>query len=311
MTDIVISEFMDATAVDRLRNNYSVHWDETLVDNRAELLGILGEAQAVVVRNRTNVDRELLTHAPNLNVVGRLGVGLDNIDMEACENAGITVCPATGANAPSVAEYVIGAAFALVRGTFAATSQLASGEWPRQVLSSGGELGGRIMGLIGFGAIGQEVAKRATALGMKAVAYDPVLPKDNAAWTMADRRSFDALLAEADVISLHVPLTNETRNMIGKDELARMKNEAVLINTARGGIVDEAALSDALRDGAIGGAALDVFDQEPPEAQRMATFEGLSNVILTPHIAGLTAEANVRVSEMTVDNVLRVLSAEA
>ncbi len=308
MAEIVITEFMDAAPVERLKERYAVHWDEQLADKRSELLGMLNEATAIIVRNRTQVDEELLSQARNLKVVGRLGVGLDNIDMTACESAGVTVCPAIGANAPSVAEYVIGAALVLVRGVYAASAQMASDEWPRQVLSGGGELGGRTMGLIGFGSIGQEVARRAAALGMKTIAFDPVLPDDDKAWSIAEKNDFSDVLRRADVISLHVPLTDHTRNMIGKDELARMKASTILINTARGGIVDETDLVSALRCGSIGGAALDVFENEPPDGSHMKLLEGLSNVILTPHIAGLTAEANVRVSEMTVDNVLRVLS---
>ncbi len=307
MPDIVICEFMDAAPVERLKQNHTVHWDDTLADNRSALLELVGDAAAIIVRNRTQVDVELLGRAPNLKVVGRLGVGLDNIDMMACKQRNVTVCPATGANAPSVAEYVMGAAFSLVRGAFGASMQIAEGQWPRAALSNGGELAGRTMGLVGFGGIGQLVAQKAQALGMKTVAYDPLLPDESAVWQETRHMTLEEVLAKSDVISLHVPLTDETRGMISSDALATMKLNAVLINTARGGIVDEQALADALRDNRLGGAALDVFETEPPEQTRARNFAGLSNVILTPHIAGLTQEANSRVSELTVDNVLNVL----
>ena len=302
MSRVVITEFMENTAVERLRAHHDVLWDDTLVDRRDDLLAEIASADALIVRNRTQVDRALLDAAPNLKAVGRLGVGLDNIDMTACQERGIDVFPATGANAPSVAEYVIACAFVLVRGVFTASETVAGGEWPRSALSGGGELMGRTMGLVGYGGIGREVAKRAEALGMKVVAHDPAL-------TQADVSllPLDDLVAQAEIISLHVPLVDATRNLFDAERIARMQRNAVLINTARGGVVDEVALADALREHRIGGAALDVFETEPP-GNAAKVFQGLPNVILTPHIAGLTAEGNVRVSDLTVDNVMRALA---
>jgi len=311
MKNIVISEFMNAEPVERLKAKYNVHWDDTLVEKRADLLQAVGEASAIIVRNKTQVDRELLESAPNLVVVGRLGVGLDNIDMDACAERGVTVCPATGANAPSVTEYVIGSAFALVRKSFFSTNRIVAGEWPRSELSVGGELGGRVMGLIGFGGIGQQVAVNALGLGMQTIAYDPMLPDDASAWDKTKRATLDDVISTADIISLHVPLNSETHGMINSAVLNSMKPGAILINTARGGIIDEHALADALRSGHLGGAAIDVFDDEPASIENMKPFVGLDNVILTPHIAGLTTEANVRVSELTVTNVLKVLEAQS
>lgn len=307
MKRVVISEFMDEGPVERLKAECEVHWDKMLVDNREELLRAVAGAKALIIRNKTRVDVELLEAAPLLKVVGRLGVGLDNIDLEACAGRGVTVCPATGANAPSVVEYVLGSAMSLVRGAYASSHRIVSGEWPRSELSTGGELAGRTMGIIGFGGIGQRLAGSAAALGMAVIAYDPLLPTNDPAWQRAQRKTLDQVIATADVLSLHVPLNNATRHLIDAAALSRMKPGAVLVNTARGGIIDEVALAGALRSGALGGAAIDVFETEPATADNMRAFTGLSNVILTPHIAGLTAEANARVSELTVTNVLNAL----
>lgn len=303
MSRIVVTEFMDEAALTGLDAN--VLYDPALVDDRAAMLSALGDADAIIVRNRTRVDAELLASAPRLHAVGRLGVGLDNIDLAACEARGVSVHPATGANATSVAEYVIGALLVLVRGCFGAGEAMTAGEWPRAALGRGGEIGGRTLGLVGYGTIAREVAARARALGMTVIAHDPVLPADDPAWSSTERVALDELLARADAVSLHVPLTEGTRAMIGADALARMGPSAVLVNTARGGVVDEAALADALRDGRIGGAALDVFDDEP--LADGARWRGCPNLILTPHVAGVTAEANARVSRVTVENVARAL----
>ena len=302
---IVATEFMDEAALADL--DADVLYDPALVDDRAATLAAVAAADAVIVRNRTQVDAELLAAAPRLRCVGRLGVGLDNIDIKACAKRNVSVHPATGANAASVAEYVIGALLVLVRGCFGANAAMLAGGWPRGALGGGGEIGGRTLGLVGFGTIAREVASRARALGMTVIAHDPVLAADNPAWRDVGRVALHDLLARADAVSLHVPLTDETRGLIDADALAAMKPSAVLVNTARGGVVDEAALADALRAGRLGGAALDVFEEEPLGAEAARAFEGCPNLVLTPHVAGVTAEANDRVSRLTVRNVARAL----
>lgn len=307
MPDIVISEFMDGSVASRLLDDFDGVYDPDLVDDRPRLLELLADARAIIVRNRTQVNQELLDAAPNLLAVGRLGVGLDNIDMDACAARGVDVFPAVGANAIAVAEYVIGAAMALVRGVYTATDRVTAGEWPRGELM-GGEVFGRVLGLIGFGGIAREVAQRADGLGMSVVATDPYVPVDDPAWSGAERaETIDGVLERADVVSLHVPLTDETRDLIDGEAIDRMKAGAVLVNTSRGGIVDEAAVAAALSDGRLGGAALDVFAAEPLQGEDADRWDGVPNVILTPHIAGITAEANVRVSEMTANAVRRAL----
>jgi (S)-sulfolactate dehydrogenase len=303
MPRIVIAEFMDVAAVERLRERFDTAYDAALVDQPERLRALLADCEALIVRNRTQVDRALLGVAPRLRVVGRLGVGLDNIDQPACRARGIAVIPATGANARAVGEYVLATAMMLLRGAYLSSAAVAAGEWPRGSLSRGRELAGKTLGLVGFGGIGQLTARLAHALGMRTLASDPYLPPDAPALAETATRlvELDVLLAESDVISLHLPLTPETRDVIGAERLARMKPDAVLINTARGGIVDEAALAEALRARRLGAAALDVFADEPLAAG--SVLVGAPNLILTPHIAGVTEESNTRVSQLIAERV--------
>lgn len=303
MPEIVITEFMDTDAVDRLRARHATLYDPALVDRPTDLAAALADARALVVRNRTRVTDALLVGAPRLACVGRLGVGLDNIDLSAAAARGVTVYPATGANDVAVAEYVLAATLMLLRGAYAATADVTAGAWPRQALM-GREAMDKRLGLVGFGAIAREVARRARVFGFTIAAHDPYRTDDDPAWGEAERLPLAELFATSDVVSLHVPLTETTRRMIGAEALAQMKPGAVLINTARGGVVDEAALAAALRDGRLGGAALDVFETEPLTAEAGRIFAGVPNLILTPHIAGVTAESNVRVSAVTADKVL-------
>lgn len=311
MPRIVITEFMDAPAVEGLATEYDVVFDATLWNKRADLEVAVRDADALIVRNRTQVDAALMDRAPRLKVIGRLGVGLDNIDTKHAATRNIVVAPAVGANAVSVAEYVVAAALVLLRGAYFSAAELVAGGWPREKLGAGREAAGATLGIVGFGSIGQVVAEKARALGLAVLASDDFLPPDHPAWAGAVRVGLDDLLARADVVTLHCPLTPETRGLIGAARLARMRKGAVLINTARGGIVDEAALAEALKSGHLGGAAIDVFDKEPIDGATGALFAGLANVILTPHIAGVTAEANTRISSITADNVRRVLAERA
>lgn len=308
MNKIVISEFMDEQAVDSLKKHANVTFNIELVESRQELIEAVADADGIIVRNRTQVNAELLAAAPRLKVVGRLGVGLDNIDLEACKSRGVVVKPAVGGNGSSVAEYVITAAMLLRRTAYFSTSEMVQGDWPRQALI-GREVAGSTLGLVGFGAIAQETSRRAQALDMFVSAYDPHLPENSPEWAGVTRHaSLNSLLEAADVVSLHVPLTNTTLHLINAKTLACMKPDAVLINAARGGTVDEAALADALQGNRLAGAMLDVFEQEPlPTGSVLA---GVPRLILTPHIAGVTKESNTRISQMTADNVLEVLKSK-
>lgn len=295
---IVISEFMDQPAVDRLAARHDVDYRPRLVDDAQALAAALPGATAWIVRNRTQVRAALLDSAREVRVVGRLGVGLDNIDVDACAARGIEVIPATGANAESVAEYVVCTAMVLLRGAFFSTRAVEAGTWPRQTLSQGREAAGKVMGIVGYGNIGRLTARKAEALGMTVMSYDTVAAD-------ASTRDLDLLLAESDVISLHIPLVPETRGLLDSRRLGLMKRDAVLVNTARGGIVDEAALGAMLREGRLCGAALDVFENEPLAAG--SPLSGAPRLILTPHIAGVTLEANERVSALIADRVAAAL----
>ena len=305
---ILISEFMDEAAVASLKAGFDTTYDATLVDRRDELLAKLKDADALIVRNRTQVNAEILAAAPKLKVVGRLGVGLDNIDLPACKARNVAVIPATGANALAVAEYVIATAMMLLRGTYVSTPAVAAGQWPRGPLSNGREIGGKTLGVVGFGGIGQLTARLAKGLGMRVVASDPMIAAAAPVWkeTGVTCRTLDELLAESDVVSLHIPLAPETRNLMNAARLAMMKPDAVLINSARGSIIDEAALAATLRAKQLGGAALDVFDAEPLKAG--SPLADCPNLILTPHIAGVTAESNTRVSSMIAERVAAYLA---
>lgn len=308
---IVITEFMDPPAVAELSARHQVLYDPALVDDGPRLLAEAASADALIVRNRTQVRGALLAAMARCKVVGRLGVGLDNIDVPACEAAGMQVIPATGANALSVAEYVVGTAMVLLRGVYVSSAAVAAGRWPRTALSEGREAGGRTLGLLGFGGIGQLTARLALGLGMEVVAFDAMMDDDHPVFAEMGVRcvGMDELIRQADVVSLHVPLVESTRGLFNAERIAQMKPGAVLINTARGHIVDEVALAAALRSGHLGGAAIDVFAVEPLPAS--PHFVDCPNLLLTPHVAGVTAESNQRVSTLIAAKVLAALDGGA
>jgi (S)-sulfolactate dehydrogenase len=305
---IVISEFIDDAAAQSLARDFDVRYDAALVELPGELGVELGTADALIVRNRTQVDAALLAAAPRLKVVGRLGVGLDNIDLPACAARRIDVIPATGANARSVAEYVICALMLLLRPAYSASAAVAAGEWPRAALSLGRELSGSTLGVVGFGSIGRLVADLAHRLGMQVIGFDAAIAPESAAWAEQHTvpRPLDDLLGESDVVSLHLPLTGATHRLLDARRLSLMKRDAILINTSRGGIVDETALAAALRGGMLGGAALDVFEHEPLPAG--SVLAGCPRLLLTPHIAGVTRESNARVSALVAREVAAALA---
>ena len=308
MARIVISEFIDERVLPALRGKHDVVYDPKLVDDAPRLRAEAVAADALIVRNRTQVRGELLAALGRCKVIGRLGVGLDNIDVAACEGRGMKVIPATGANALSVAEYVVAAAMLLLRGAYQSSAAVAAGQWPRNALSNGRETAGKTLGLVGFGSIGQLSAKLARVLGMDVIAFDAMMASDHPAYAASGVRAvgLDELVGSADVISLHVPLVESTRNLFDTKRIAAMKRGAVLVNTARGGIVDEAALVAALKSGQLGGAAIDVFNAEPVPAS--PHFLDCPNLLLTPHVAGVSAESNERVSFLIADKVLEALA---
>lgn len=298
---VVISEALNASRLP-LGEGVEVIDRPDLWSRRDELIEALGGASALVVRNQTRVDADLLAAAPHLRVVGRLGAGLDNIDLDALRERGVELVHGAGLNARAVAEYAIGAALVLARRLSACDREVRSGRWNRFI---GIELAGQRLGVVGLGAIGRELCRLGLAFGMEVVGCDPVA----AAPVGVIRMSLKELLRTSMVVSVHVPLLETTRNLIGVGQLALMPPGAILINASRGGVVDEAALAAALRSGALGGAALDVRSQEPPLADD--PLSSLDSVLLTPHLAGLTRQSQQAIAERVLSGVRRSVTAPA
>ena len=303
MSVIFISEFISRQALETLKQVHQVLYEPESYADQAKLASGLINADAWIVRNLTKVSADLVQGAKQLKVVGRLGVGLENIDLPACAQANIKVIPATGANADSVAEYVLGTSMALMRAYAPASIETLSGAWPRPKYSQCHEIAGNTLGIVGFGSIGRVVAQKALALGLHCIAYDPMLNDKQVALQSGavDLYPLAEILAKSQIVSLHLPLLPETKGLFSANLLDTMQAGAYLINTARGGIVDEHALAERLRSGRLGGAALDVFASEP--AKDLAHFNAVPNLILTPHIAGVTEESNERVSNMIAREV--------
>lgn len=311
--EIVVAELIWAEGLRILATAGPTRYDPDLWRRPDDLAAGLAGARALVVRNRTRVDAALLDAAPRLRVVGRLGAGLDNIDLAACRARGVGVVHAPGANAVSVAEMTIGLLLALARKIPGADASVRAGGWDREAFS-GVELAGKDLGILGFGRIGRLVAERARAFGLRIATSHPRLtPGDPGLQRVGARLvGLEELLGAADALTVHLPLTPQTRGLLGRRELALMKPAAFLVQVGRGGVVDEAALADALEGGRLAGAALDVRESEPPAAGDpvAARLARLWNVILTPHVAGLTTESQRRVCVEVAQDVARVLAGE-
>lgn len=271
---------------------------------RADFLARLPGYEALVVRSQVMVDAEALAAGSRLVVVGRAGVGVDNIDLEAATRAGVTVVNAPTANTVAAAEHTLALLYALARRVPGADASLRAGEWQRSRFM-GQELRGKALGIVGLGKIGMTVADRARAMEMELFGHDPFVTEEAAAQHGIRLLPLAELLPRVDVLTLHVPLTHATRGLIGAEELALMKPTALLVNVARGGVVDEAALAEALREGRLAGAAVDVFEQEPPRGS--ALLEAPATV-LTPHLGASTEEAQTRVAVETAQQILDVLA---
>ena len=270
----------------------------------AELAPLLSDVDALIVRSETKVTASLMDNAPKLAVIGRAGVGVDNIDVASATERGVYVVNAPLGNIVAAAEHTIALALSLMRNIPEADRSVRAGEWKRAKLM-GRELRGKTLGLIGIGRVGSEVARRAAAFEMKVIAHDPFATEASARAAGAQLVELDELFARADVLSLHTPLTDKTRGMINAATLAKMKPSAVIVNASRGEVIDAQALSDALAAGTIGGAALDVFAPEPLAAD--SPLRGAPRTVLTPHIAGSTTEAQVNVAVDVVKQILDIL----
>jgi D-3-phosphoglycerate dehydrogenase / 2-oxoglutarate reductase len=270
----------------------------------ADLSGALATAEALVVRSATPVDAALIAAAPKLRVIGRAGVGVDNVDLDAATRAGVTVVNAPTGNTIAAAEHTLALLFALARRVAAADASVRRGEWKRAQFT-GVELRGKTLGIVGLGKIGMAIADRARGLEMEVLGYDPFVTEEGAAHHGVRLMPLDELISHSDAITLHVPLNRATRDMISAPQLASMKQGAFIINVARGGVVNEAALADSLRSGHLGGAAVDVYNTEPPTGSPLLDAP---NTVLTPHLGASTAEAQTRVAVEAAQQLLDVLA---
>jgi D-3-phosphoglycerate dehydrogenase len=298
---ILVAEQLAAEGLEVLRERHDV--DERVGLSPDEYRAILPAYDALVVRSQVQVDAATIAAGSRLVVVGRAGVGVDNVDLDAATRAGIVVVNAPTGNTIAAAEHTLALLYALARHIPEAEASLRRGEWKRARFT-GVELRGKTLGLVGFGKIGQAVAARARAMEMPLLVADPFVSPEQAANHDAELVELDDLLARADVVSLHVPKTRATAGLIGAAQLARMKPTAFLLNVARGGVVDEAALAEALAAGTIAGAAVDVFSAEPPTGSPLLDAP---NIVLTPHLGASTAEAQVRVAVEAAQQVVDVL----
>ncbi len=305
MIDVLITENIQGAAVDALCSRFKVIIEPDLWRDLALLAEKVKSCRGLIVRNQTPVNAALIDAAPELLVIGRAGVGLDNVDFKHAERVGVVVSFTPDQNAISVAEIAIGMMLSLARFIPAADADTRKGNWNRQQFV-GTELYGKTLGIIGAGKIGYLTARRAAAFGMKIIAYDPFLSQDNILLSevQAELVELDELLARADVVSCHLPSTPQTAGLLNQERFMNMKPGALFVNTSRGKVVVEQDLVEALKAGVVGGAALDVRSKEPPQ---IGELETLPNVILTPHIAAFTREAQDRVTAAVCMDVARVL----
>ena len=295
---VLVREPIAEAGVELLRSKFEVD-----VESNGDLAATIGGYDAIVIRSATKLTADLIARADRLKVIGRAGVGVDNVDVEAATRRGIVVANAPESTVVSAAEHTIGLLVALARNIPQAHAALKEGRWERS--SHGGvELAGKTLGVLGFGRIGQQVASRAVGLGMRVVAFDPFVAADRYRELGAERvATADELYSEADFVTLHLPLTDETRGSIGAEAFARMQDGVRLINAARGELVDEAALVDAVQSGKVAGAALDVFSSEPYSGPLLE----LSQVVVTPHLAASTEEAQDRAGVIVAEQVVAAL----
>ena len=299
---VLVAEPVASEGVDLLRADHEV--DERHGLSRDELCAIIPDYDALIVRSGVQVDADLIAAGKRLAVIGRAGVGVDNVDLEAATRAGIVVVNAPTGNTIAAAEHTLALLYGVARKIAAADASLRRGEWKRAQFT-GLELRGRTLGIVGLGKIGQAIAVRARAMEMTVLGVDPFVTAEAAANHGVELVGFDEMLARSDVVTVHVPLTRGTRGLIGRDAIARLKPGSIVLNVARGGVLDEAAVAEALRSGHLGGAGIDVFEQEPPTDSPLLDAP---NTLLTPHLGASTAEAQVLVSEEVAAQVLDVLA---
>ncbi|AMW32200.1 3-phosphoglycerate dehydrogenase [Fervidobacterium islandicum] len=300
---IHINDPLDKQATEKLKSVPGVEVTSEHLE-KEELLKIMPEIEVLIVRSATKVTADIIEAGTKLKIIGRAGTGLDNIDVKAAEGKGIKVINTPGANSISVAELTIGLMIACSRHIARGTTDLKNGKWTKKELE-GHELFGRTVGIIGFGNIGREVAKRLLAFNMNILAYDPFVKETDMNVKMVD---LDTLYKESDYVTIHVPLTPETKYLINKETISKMKDGVIIINAARGGIIDEAALYEALVNGKVYAAGLDVFEVEPPTDELRQKLLALPNVVATPHIGASTFEAQERVGMLLVERLIKEIA---
>ena len=302
MTKILITEFINQNSLENLNKKFDVNYDEKLCEDEKEIIKIIKDYDGLIVRNKTQVNLDILKNAFKLKFIGRLGVGLDNIDTEYCKNKNIHVQPASGMNADSVAEYVVSSSMFLIKKIPMFHNGTIKGEWPRTTIKST-EIKQKNLGIIGFGTIGKKVAEYSLKNGLKILAYDPYISELNDKEIDAKLSSLNEIYEKSDIISIHLPLTDETKNMINKSSFSQMKNKPIIINTSRGSVINESDLIEAYNKNNISGFALDVFEKEPIKSEFYNKIKPGMNCILTPHISGVTTESNIRVSDFIVKKI--------
>ncbi|SVA43475.1 uncharacterized protein METZ01_LOCUS96329 [marine metagenome] len=304
MKKILITEFMDQSALDELKSIFEVTFDPNLWRDKMSILKFSKDTEGIIIRNKTTLSKEILSEFSKLKFIGRLGVGLDNIDMDYCSEKKIKVQPASGLNADSVAEYVIQAALSLLKKIPILHQKTIKGSWPRNSFTLN-EIQGKTFGFIGFGEIAKKVFKRLEPFGVHCVAHDPYIDKNNVAEFKIELIDFEKLLQLSNIISIHLPLTNETKELINKDTFKKMSKSPIIINTSRGSIINEYDLLEAYRENLITGFSLDVYEKEPVEKKFYDQISNDMNCILTPHIAGVTEESNFRVSKFIAESTIK------
>ena len=300
MINILITEFIDPEALKILSKDFNVIYKKDIWENSDYLKKEINKFEGIIVRNKTNLNQSILEKAENLKYIGRLGVGLDNIDTEYCKKNNIFVQPATGMNADSVAEYVISSSLSLLKKTKLINAKTQSGQWPRTSITTN-ELKGKILGLIGFGDIAKKVLKLINAFEVTTIAFDPFITSQEMEEHNVKKVTFENILSLADIISIHVPLNNETKYLFDKKTFQKMNNKPIIINSSRGGIINETDILDAYKNNYISGFALDVYEHEPVNKIFLKNITNDMNCILSPHIAGVTEESNTRVSEFIMN----------
>lgn len=303
MYKILISDKLGQAGLDRLDEMEDIAYDMITGLSKEELMAKLPEYDALIVRSDTRPDAEVIAAGTKLKVIGRAGIGVDNIDLDAATRHGIQVMNTPHANSVATAEQTITLMLAMCRHTVPAHNSLAAGKWNRSQYV-GTEIASKTLGVIGFGYIGRLVARRAKAFGMEIITTDPYVPEEVPTAMGAKLVSLDELLAKADIITLHSVVTPETTNMINAETIAKMKDGMRIVNVARGKLIDEQALADALRSGKVAAAALDVFQQEPPNESPLI---GLPNVLHTPHLGASSKEAQTRVGVEMVEQIVDAL----